>query len=201
MASKDPRVDAYIAKSPEFARPILKRLRRVVHAGCPDVFETIKWGSPAFEHKGILCGMAAFKQHCVFGFWKGALLVGKNGGRTEEAMGQFGRIMSPADLPSDRTLIGYVKKAVDLNERGVPNPSRTKARRNRPLAVPDDFMQAVRRNRKALATFEGFNPSHKREYVEWVTEAKTDATRERRLRTAVGWLAEGKVHNWRYVKK
>lgn len=199
----DPRIDAYIAKSATFAQPILTHLRSVVHAGCPGVEETLKWSMPAFTYKGILCGMAAFKAHCTFGFWKGELLVnGKKGAaETEEAMGQFGRITSVADLPSERKLISLVKKAAALNDAGVPAPHmvRAKATRKAPVKVPKYLKDALGRNKKARATFAAFSPSNKREYVEWITEAKTEATRERRLNTAIQWMSEGKVRNWKYI--
>jgi uncharacterized protein YdeI (YjbR/CyaY-like superfamily) len=203
MKNTDPRIDAYIAKSAPFARPILTHLRKVVHAGCPEVEETLKWSMPAFTYKGILCGMAAFKAHCTFGFWKGELLVnGKKGAaKTEEAMGQFGRITSIDDLPSQRTLVSMVRKAAALNDAGVPAPHMVRARQKKraPIAAPKYFTDALKRNKKALAAFEGFSPSHKREYIEWITEAKTEVTRERRLNTALEWMSEGKVRNWKYV--
>ena len=202
MGKKDPRIDAYIAKSADFAKPVLRHLRKVVHAGCPEVEETLKWGMPAFVYKGILCGMAAFKGHCTFGFWKETLLKKKYGPLPKvdaRAMGQFGRITGIADLPSERTLLRFVKDAAALNDAGVKSPVRSKAKKS--LAVPAYFMAALRKNKKALATFEGFSPSNKREYVEWVTEAKGEDTRARRLETAVAWMAQGKVRNWKYIGK
>jgi hypothetical protein len=198
MATKDPRIDAYIEKAAPFARPILRHLRKVVHAGCPDVVETLKWRTPSFEHKGILCGMAAFKQHCVFGFWKDSLVTGREG--ATGPMSQFGRLTALSDLPSEKVLLGYVRKAVALNEEGVPPPWRRKAKPKPALTVPAYFLVALRKNKKALATFEGFSASHRREYVEWVTEAKGEETRQRRLGTAVAWMAEGKGRNWKYER-
>lgn len=203
MGKKDPRVDAYIAQSAEFARPILVRLRKVVHAGCPEVQETIKWGFPHFDYKGIMAGMAAFKEHCTFGFWKGSLLVsGDDSGRQDEAMGQFGRLTKLSDLPADATLVRWVRKAADLNDRGVKLPQRSKPRaKNRTLEVPAFFLAAVRKNKRALATFEEFSYSNKKEYVEWVIEAKGEETRARRLATAIEWMADGKPRNWKYIRK
>ena len=195
MATKDARIDAYIAKSAKFAQPILKRLRKLVHAGCPDVVETIKWGSPHFEHKGMLCGMAAFKEHCAFGFWNRALKIpGKEG-----AMGQFGSIKSLSDLPADKVLIGYVKEAAKLNETGVKvGPIRRKLQ---PLPVPPELRAALKKNPAALANFEKFSPSNRREYNEWIGEAKREETRAQRAETAVGWIADGKSRNWKYMRK
>jgi uncharacterized protein YdeI (YjbR/CyaY-like superfamily) len=198
MGTRDARVDAYIAKSAEFARPILTHLRDVVHATCPDVEETMKWSFPHFMYKGMLCSMASFKEHCAFGFWKSSLVVGSDG-EAERAMGQFGRITQLSDLPSRKVLSGYVKKAMTLNDDGVKSPTRSKPKAPRELVVPDDLAKALRANKKAQATFEKFSPSNKREYVDWITEAKTEATRSRRLETAVEWMAEGKPRNWKYM--
>ena len=202
MAKKDPRIDAYIARSAPFARPILARLRKLVHTGCPDLVETIKWGAPAFEYKGPLCGMAAFKGHAVFGFWKHALLIdGKTatGRSTEKAMGQFGRITSVDDLPPERTLLAMVRRACTLNDLGTKVPRSVKPKPR--LVVPAYFMAALKQNSKALAIYKGFSPSHRREYVEWVTEARTDATRQRRLGAAVAWMARGRSRNWKYMRR
>ena len=154
-------------------------------------------------HKGILCGMAAFKNHCTFGFWKHALLFANDKAAkklADEAMGQFGRITSLSDLPKDEVLIGYIKEAVRLNEEGIKPPAKPKSKVKKELVVPDYFMAALKKNKKALTTFEGFSYSHKKEYVEWITEAKGEDTRRKRLETAIGWLAEGKARNWKYMK-
>jgi uncharacterized protein YdeI (YjbR/CyaY-like superfamily) len=168
------------------------------------VVETLKWSMPSFEYKGILCGMAAFKAHCTFGFWRGALLAEDAGARfdsRDEAMGQFGRITALSDLPPDRVLLGLVRKAVAIHDRGEKVPAKPRPGGDRALKVPAYFMTALRADARALATFKGLSPSHRREYVEWVTEAKTEATRERRLATAIAWMAEGKVRNWKYVRR
>ncbi|MCA1560185.1 MAG: YdeI/OmpD-associated family protein [Acidobacteria bacterium] len=198
MGTRDARVDGYIAKSAPFARPILSHIREVVHAGCPDVEEAMKWSFPHFMYKGMLCSMASFKQHCAFGFWKGSLLKDANT-PARDAMGQFGRIRSVADLPDETRLLRLVKQAAALNDEGVKVARAPKAPRGKTVKTPDSFIAAVRTNKKALATYEAFSPSHKREYVEWVTEAKADATRKRRLETAVTWMAQGKERNWKYT--
>ncbi|MFL5577048.1 MAG: YdeI/OmpD-associated family protein [Gemmatimonadaceae bacterium] len=197
MGTRDPRVDAYVDRSADFAKPILTHFREVVHAACPDVEETMKWSFPHFMYEGMLCSMASFKQHCAFGFWKGALVVGDG---SADAMGQFGRVTSIAELPPKRVIAGYVKQAMRLNEEGVKKtPARPRARKPE-LAVPDDLVAALKKNRTAQATFEGFPPSHRREYVEWLTEARSEETRKRRLATTIEWLAEGKQRNWKYMK-
>jgi len=195
VATKDPRVDAYIKRAAPFARPILKHLRKIAHVGCPDVEETIKWQSPFFERKGIICFMAAFKEHCVFGFWKGSLIFGE---KHKGAMGHFGRITSMHDLPDEKKLIGYVRKAAELNEAGVKK-SRPRSRTKQKINVPSDLKAALQRNAKARKTFEDFSYSHKKEYVDWITDAKRDETRKRRLQTAVQWLIQGKPQNWKYL--
>jgi uncharacterized protein YdeI (YjbR/CyaY-like superfamily) len=199
MGTRDPRVDAYIRKAAEFARPILAHLREVVHESCPDAVETIKWSMPSFEYKGLLCGLAAFKHHCTFGFWKHDLVVGDDA-KAREAMGSFGRITSLADLPPKTLLRRYVKKAVQLNEQGVKAP-REKTRARKTVRMHPGLKRALARNRKAAATFEAFSPSNRREYLDWVAEAKQDETRARRIAQAVEWMAEGKPRNWRYMKK
>lgn len=193
---RDPRVDAYIAKAPEFSRPILVHLREVVHAGCPDVVETIKWGMPSFEHHGILAGMAAFKAHCVFGFWKHELMLASDA-RAKEAMGSFGCLRTLDDLPSRAVLLRYVKQARQLNEDGVKAP-RTKTARKEPAAMHPEFARALERRTAARKTFESFSPSQQREYTEWVADAKRDETRAKRIETALEWLSEGKRRNWKY---
>jgi hypothetical protein len=200
MGKKDPRIDAYIAKSADFAKPVLNHIRKLVHAGCPDVEETMKWSFPHFDYKGMMCSMAAFKQHCTFGFWKGALIVGKNGTKADEAMGQFGRITTISDLPEEDVLIGYVKEAVRLNNVGTKLPPKPRSKGKKELVVSDCFKSALKKNKKALATFEDFSYSHKKEYVEWITEAKSQGTRQRRLDTAIEWMAKGKSRHWKYVK-
>ena len=202
MGKKDPRVDAYIANAAPFAQPILKHLRKIVHKGCPPVEETMKWSMPHFDYKGIMCGMAAHKQHCSFGFWREAELALKKSRSDAGGMGQFGRITSVADLPDDETLVGYVRRAAELKDAGVKKPSRAPAKKERAeLDVPDDFAAALRNNAKAQQTFDAFSYSHRKEYLEWITGAKRAETRESRLATAMEWLAEGKSRNWKYERK
>ena len=193
MGKRNPGFDRYIALARPFARPILKFLRKAVHAGCPDVEETIKWGMPHFEYCGLLCGMAAFKEHCSFGFWKGPLIVAR---KTEAGMGRFGRITSRKDLPDEKTLIRYVREAAVLNEQGVKVPGRREKRD--PLPMPADLSAALRKNSRAAVIFKGFSPTNRRDYIEWITEAKRDETRRQRLKTAVEWMAEGKTRHWKY---
>jgi uncharacterized protein YdeI (YjbR/CyaY-like superfamily) len=198
MGTKDPRVDAYIDKSADFARPILIHLRKLIHAGCPAVEETIKWGMPHFEYQGVLCGIAAFKSHCTFGFWKAGLMASlQDKKKSESAMGNYGRITSLADLPKDKVILQQVKEAARLNADGIKAP-KAKSKAKKPLKIPSYFLVALRKDKQALATFDNLSPSHQREYTEWITEAKTEETRQRRIATALQWLAEGKSRNWKY---
>ncbi len=198
MPTLDPRIDEYIANSADFAQPILRHLRQVIHDACPDVEETIKWSMPFFLYHGMLCNMASFKAHCAFGFWKGELLVAQEDDKGREAMGQFGRIASVKDLPPKKALAGYIKKAMALNADGVKAPSRAKPKVARELLVPDYLVAALEDKPGASEHFKAFTPSAMREYVDWLTEAKTEATRLRRLEQAVEWIAEGKQRNWKY---
>ncbi len=198
--STDKRVDAYIAKAPEFAKPILTLIREAVHEAVPEAEETVKWGSPFFEYKGILCGMSAFKAHCALVVWKSKHLL-PDGQKSAGAMGAFGRLTSVKDLPAKRVLIGYFKKAKLLNEEGIGSPIAARAKREKKdLVVPPYFLAALKKNKKAKATFDGFSYSRQRDYVEWVAEAKTEETRKKRIGTSIEWLAEGKSRNWKYER-
>ncbi|HEY3136087.1 MAG TPA: YdeI/OmpD-associated family protein [Blastocatellia bacterium] len=207
MGTRDARVDAYISKSADFAKPILTHLRELIHQACPSIEETMKWSFPHFMYKGerdrqsrILCSMASFKQHCAFGFWHPEMR-GRQGDQTEQAMGQLGRIASLSNLPKDKTLIGDVKEAMRLHDSGARPKPTARPRGEKTLNVPDYLMAALKKNKKALSTFESFNYSNKKEYVDWLMEAKTGETRSKRLATAVDWMSEGKTRNWKYVRR
>lgn len=198
---RDERVDRYIKNAEPFARPILTHIRNNMHSICPELKETIKWGFPHFEYKGLLAHMASFSQHCTFGFWKSKIMddprkilipVGKSG------MGNFGKMESLDDLPDDAIFKEYVLQAMDFNERKVKLPS--KEERNKVIDVPEYFVFELNRHSKAKKTFEEFSFTNKKEYVEWITEAKTESTRKNRLATAIEWMSEGKVRNWKYIK-
>ncbi|HSD17840.1 MAG TPA: YdeI/OmpD-associated family protein [Thermomonas sp.] len=193
----DPRIDAYIEHAAPFARPILAHARALVHRACPQVEETIKWGMPTFMHAGaILCGMAAFKQHASFGYWKHALVVGE--GEPQTGMGSYGKMSSLQDLPADKVLLAHLRKAMKLNEDGVKAPSNRKVTAKPPAETPPELLAALKKNKPAQATFDAFPPGCKREYIEWIVEAKREETRAKRLAQAVEWLAEGKRRNWKY---
>ena len=199
MPTKDSRVDAYIEKARPFAQPILKRIRKAVHSACPGVVETVKWSMPAFDYKGPLVGMAAFKEHCTLGFWKASLMKTVPKDQLHDAMGHFGRFESIDDVPSEAALVKMVKEAVALNDAGLKVKRTAKPPKPAPKAPPF-MLAALRKNSKTLAAWQKFAPSHQREYIEWITEAKTDETRTRRLETAIGWIGEGKGRNWRYER-
>src|SRR5450432_2920574 len=199
MKNKNPAFDAYIAKAQPFARPILTKIRALFHRACPEIEEVMKWSHPSFACQGIVAGMAAFKEHMRFGFWKESLLknpelIFKSAKRHQE----FG-LRSLDDLAADDVIIASIREAVQLNVAGV-KPVRPKNLTPRPAAEPPDyFLAALRKKKGALAVFEKFSPSARREYVEWLLEARQDATRARRLATAVDWIAEGKSRNWKYA--
>jgi len=194
--ARDPRIDAYIERAAPFARPILARVRELVHEACPDVEETMKWSMPTFMHAGgILCGMAAFKQHASFGYWKHALVVGE--GEPRDGMGSYGKMTSVDELPPKKTLLAHLRKAMKLNEDGVKSPVR-KAAPKPPPETPADLAAALGQNAAAQATFEAFPPSCRREYIDWIVEAKREETRAKRLAQAVEWMAGGKRRNWKY---
>jgi uncharacterized protein YdeI (YjbR/CyaY-like superfamily) len=201
MGKRDKRIDNYIMKSADFAVPILNHLRELVHAACPDVEETMKWSFPHFDYKGVMCSMASFKYHCAFSFWKASLMKDQSlmaNAKSESAMGHLGKITDLKDLPSDKKMIGYIKEAMKLNEAGVKvdKPKMIK----KEIPVPAYFAKALSKNKKAKKVFDDFSPSHRREYLEWITEAKTEATREKRMATTLEWLEEGKALNWKYQK-
>lgn len=194
--ARDPRIDAYIERAAPFAQPILRHVRELVHEACPDVEESIKWGMPSFSHAGgILCGMAAFKQHASFGFWKHALVVGE--GEPRDGMGSYGKMTSLDHLPPRKTLLAHVRKAMRLNEDGVKSPRRKPATKPAP-DTPEDLAAALERNKAAKAAFAAFPPGCRREYIEWIVEAKREETRAKRLAQAIEWMAEGKRRNWKY---
>jgi uncharacterized protein YdeI (YjbR/CyaY-like superfamily) len=205
MSKKDPRIDAYIEKAADFAKPVLKHFRALIHKACPDVEEKWKWSFPHFDyHGGPLAHMAAFKQHCAIGFWKASLMKDNEplmaAAKSEAAMGHLGRITSLKDLPKDTVLIKYIHEGMKLNEMGVKVKPKPKTAAAKIIEPPDYFLKALSKNKKALKTFESFSPSHRKEYIMWVTEAKTEPTRMSRLSTAIEWMSEGKQRNWKYAK-
>lgn len=200
MPTTDPRVDAYIEKSKDFAKPILTHIRALVHATCPEATETLKWSMPSFEYKGILCGFAAFKEHCTFGFWKQTLMESDAFSETKTAMGSFGKLKSLKDLPSDAVMKKLIKQAMKLNDEGVKVSKAKPSGEKKEIEVPDVLLEALAQNEKAAEAFSNFPPSCRKEYIQWITEAKTDATRDKRLATTIEWLTEGKRKNWKYEK-
>lgn len=200
MAARSREVDAYIRKAPEYARPILEKIREAFHAGCPGLDERIKWGRPSFEYGGMLGGMAAFKRHVSFGFRKARLMADPEGlfqgAPRASAMGV--RVEGLADLPAKKVLVAYVKEARRLNEEGIKEPRLERPKRSARVEVLTELVEALDRNPAARQTFDAFPPSCKREYVEWILEATREETRARRLSKTVEWLAEGKRRNWKY---
>lgn len=205
MTSRDPRIDTYIIKSADFAIPILDYLRETVHAACPEVKEAMKWSMPFFEYnKSNLCTMASFKHHCGFHFWLAAKMSDPDklftGEGENNAMGQFGKIKKIEDLPSEKQLFDYIHEAMSLIDKGVKLTKHPGAKVVKELVVPEYILIAIEDNPQALNTFRRFSTALKREYVDWIVEAKSDTTRDKRLEQAVAWMEEGKSRNWKYQK-
>jgi hypothetical protein len=219
--SFDVKVDAYINRAKPYAQPILGHLRELVHKGCPRVVETMKWSRPFFEYKGVILGnMSAFNAHCSFGFWGeeiGAVLREAKA-LQDGGMGSLGRITSVRDLPPDRQMLGWIRQSVGFIDRGEYT-SPIAARHTKKMAekeaakrhgvvkaekpaveAPAELIAALKRNKKAAAVFAAFSDSCKREYVEWVADAKRAETRDQRIARAVEWIAEGRQRNWKYQK-
>jgi len=205
MSAYDTRVDAYIDKAADFAKPVLTHIRELVHTACPGVEEDWKWSFPVFMYKGaIMCNLAAFKEHCSFGFWKASLMADTDNileTKDRDGMGHLGKIRTLKDLPKDAVLKKYIKAAMKLNEEGVKLPPRAKVteKDKNELKTPDYFMKELKKNKKAEKVFGEFSYSNKKEYIMWFEEAKTDATRDKRITQAIEWIAEGKGRNWKYM--
>lgn len=200
MAVKDPRIDAYIAGAPDYAQPVLHELRARIHRHCPQVEEAIKWRSPYFLCDGMLGGMAAFKHYCSFGFWREKALLETIEPRLKDTLARLGRFNHIEALPADSEFGELIQAALRLNRQPSSRPSARKPAQPRPVEVPAELAAALRSHALARATFEAFSPSHQREYCEWIAEAKRPETRERRLKQALEWLAEGKSRNWKYER-
>lgn len=201
MEQFDNRVDAYIAKSADFAKPILTHLRELAHQASPELKETMKWSCPFFDHDGPVCQMAAFKQHCAFGFWKASVMDDPYQILNQEAdtAGSIGRITSLTDLPADDILIQYIQQAVSLNVQGIKAPARAKPQTSQSiLTIPAYFIEVLDKKPLVKEQFEQFSPSQKKEYITWLIEAKTETTRIKRLETAIEWITEGKTRHWKY---
>jgi uncharacterized protein YdeI (YjbR/CyaY-like superfamily) len=202
----DKHVDAYIAKAAPFAQPVLTHLRALIHKACPDVVEEMKWSRPFFLHGGtILCHISAFKEHCSFGFWGAemAKVLNEDGMVKDGGMGTLGRVTSVKDLPPEKKMVGYLRLAAEMIDSGLGDYRITVARRvvkapKTAVETPVELSAALKKNRAAGKAFAAFSPSCKREYVEWVADAKRPETRERRIVQAVEWIAEGKQRNWKY---
>ena len=202
----DPRIDAYIAKSKQFAQPILIHIRELVHKACPGVVESIKWSRPFFEYKGVILGnMSAFKEHCSFGFWGEEISAVLRDARILQpnAMGSLGRITRIEDLPANKQMLSILRKAVAFIDSGQytsPIAARHRVvKASTPAAeAPPEFTRALKANRKASAAFAAFSPSCKKEYVEWIADAKRAETRDKRIAIAIEWISEGKQRNWKY---
>ena len=203
MSNRSKETDAYIAESPEFAQPILSRLRELFHQAEPEIVETKKWGCPFFEYEGMVGGLAAFKKHVTLTFWKGKLMkdpesLFKDVGKSNMFSMKIGSI---DELPSDEVLLRYIEEAVTLNKTGIKSPYSSKRKSKDEIEVPDYFQRELGKNKKAQATFDGFSYTNRKEYIEWITGAKQEATRQKRIATAIEWMEEGKPRNRKYMKQ
>jgi len=200
MEQYDSRVDAYIAKSPDFARSVLSYLRDVIHEASPLITETIKWGCPSFDYKGPIVMLASFKQHCGINFWKASLINDpqKIMKLADDSAGQFGRITNVADLPSKEVLIDFIQQAVAINEKGLKVPAKVAPAQKAELVIPDYLTAELQQNLQAKTVFDNFSYSQKKEYITWFEDAKSDATREKRLKEGLEWISEGKSRHWKY---
>lgn len=198
----DPRIDAYIENAPSFAQPVMRKLRKLIHTACPAVTENMKWSTPSFEYKGLFCGFGAYKNYCMFGFWKASLMNDPYGLLKENGvMGNFGKITSLEDLPEDKVIMFYLIEGMRLNDEGIALPKKPKPANKEPLVVLIGLQKALKKNKAAQIIFEQFSYSNKKEYAAWIADAKTDETRQKRIEQAIEWIAEGKVRNWKYLPK
>lgn len=199
----DKRVDEYIKRAPEFAQPILSHLRELVHKGCPEAEEAIKWNTPAFLYRNkILFSMAGFKAHCRFIFWRPevAKLAGKKGAEGDDDGSIVGKVTQLAELPSDKEMLAYIREARRLADEGPRTSMMRKRSTPKPeIEIPPEFAAALAKHKAASRSFEAFSPSHRREYIEWISEAKRPETKTKRIETALEWLATGKPRNWKYM--
>lgn len=203
MAKKDPRIDEYIKNAKPFAQPILKHLRKLIHEIVPEVEETVKWGMPAFEYKGPIFSMASFKEHCAFAFWKSPLMKDAElfrNNKGEGGMGDLGKVKSVEDLPGDKLMKQYLLEAKRINDQGI-KLEKKKPRSSEEPEIHPEFEKQLKKNKGAFSFFKSSSPSCRKEYINWINEAKRDETRNTRIATAVEWLSEGKGKNWKYEKK
>ena len=204
MENLDPKIDVYIEKAPAYAQPIIRHLRQLIHRAAPQVTEVMKWGHPHFDYKGPFMGIGAFKEHMGLNFWKSTLMddpAGLFATAEKGSAGSIGKIRSLADLPADDVLLSYIHNAVELNEKGIKlAPPKKKPIEKAELEVPADLIEAFKTNTNAMQQFEKFSPSAKKEYLQWLAEAKSADTRAKRLETMIEWVSEGKTRNWKYKK-
>ena len=202
MGNRNKLIDEYIEKAAPFAKPILSHIRELIHEAWPEIEETIKWKVPVYEYKGIVCATGAFKTHCAFNFFKAKLMKDPYHVFSEQfsdAAGQFGKLLTVSDLPSDSILREYIQEAAKLNTDKIKGPAKKKEDADH--LIPNDLSIALKNNPIAQKQFETMSLGYKKEYIDWLLDAKMDATRQKRLETAIEWIAEGKPRNWKYMKK
>jgi uncharacterized protein YdeI (YjbR/CyaY-like superfamily) len=201
---KNQKVDDYILKSASFSQPILYKMRAIIEEAEPHIEETIKWGFPCFTYQNkIICSFSAYKNHCVFRFWQGSSLEDSDGilakvGETE--MGELSKIKNLEDLPNSEVLIKYIRTAIELSQKGSAKKPMTKEKKLTIDLKSIDLPEIFNSFPKQAEKFDTFSPSHRKEYISWINEAKTDETKLKRIKTMMEWLLEGKSRNWKYEK-
>ncbi len=204
MENLNPAVTAYIAKSADFARPILDFLRKLIHNTCPGVKEDIKWGTPHYSYNGDhLVMMAGFKKHCSFSLYKAEMMKDKaiqDSIKEGRKFGYMDKLKDMSDLPAEKILVAYLKEAMAINARGISKPKPVKVNPVAAIEAPKEFMDALKKNKKALSVFESKSATFQKEYIKWIAEAKTDETRNKRIEQSIGWIEEGKGRFWQYQK-
>jgi uncharacterized protein YdeI (YjbR/CyaY-like superfamily) len=202
-STRQSKFEAYADQLPDFAIPIFGHLRALVHATCPQVSEEVKWSIPHFVHGGEnLCIFAAYAKHCSFSFAKDSLMADprlKSSAARPAAKRFMGRLTTLSDLPPDDDLAAWIAEAMSLNDRGIKLPPR-QSDGSKPVEVPQAFTDALAANPAAKAVFDTKSPSFRKEYNVWIGDAKTDATRQKRIGEALTWIAEGKGRFWKYAK-
>jgi len=204
LPSSEPEVDAYAEGVEAFAKPILAHLRGLIRATCPEVVETLKWGIPHFDYRGeMMCIFAAYRSHCAFSFWKSALMSDPRLKASIDlpASKRFmGKLRSLADLPVDAELTAWIREAMLLNEQGAKVAPRKTSAAPKIVVAPPAFVERLAASPSVKAMFESKSASFQKEYNVWIAEAKTEATRDKRINEALAWIAEGKGRFWKYAK-
>lgn len=202
MSNHNKKVDEYIFKMADFAKPILTHLRQIIFETCPDVEEDIKWGIPHYGYKGDhLVMMAGFKQHCSFSLYKAELMKDKMIQESVKAGKKFGymdKVKDLSELPNKKVLTAYIKEAMELNSSGISKPKVVKEKVE--VVAPKEFIEALEQDKIAFSVYESKSPSFRKNYIIWIADVKTDETRQKRITQSLEWIREGKDRFWQSKK-